>query len=743
MKHHDVHVVDMMAEKIDCSVLGKVVADIKPDTVGITSDTLTFQAAIDTAKTVKLAKHDTIVVVGGAHSNVLPAYPLKYDCFDISVYGEGERTAVELWSRLARGESYSDVAGIAFRDGDKIVVNPKRYLIKNLDDIPFPARSLFPMDKYDSKYSPIGTSRGCPFACSFCLPTNTKILMADMSWVNIQDVTIGDKIIGVNQSKQWRYKHGTVLKTFKRSAEVFEITTDKGTVRCTKDHKWLMHDVWKSLQDIEDNAKYNARINSERSELRYVATPQVSIPKTNDYKKGYVSGALLGDGCVRQRTVKRPYGNYSYWQMQLVGDYEMLDQSLEYFHDLGFNSVHQRKFNGGKLYKCNRSVVTEKSGEAEKIHQMIISGDTPEWRRGFLAGIYDAEGGCSGSLRFSNKSVSLKCKIKDALAYFGFDSIIEPNAVLLHGGLPEIIRFFALTSPAVTHKRQAIRDGDRVNCSSPIVKIKSLGEMEVYDIQTTVESFIADGFVTHNCSNNIVWQRTYRFRSSDSVIGEIKAVIAGYGTKKLYFREDLFTANRNRVMELCNKLVESGITIDWECESRVGTIDSEMLLLMKRAGCKLIWFGVESGSQRILDRLNKQTTVPQIVETYRLCKDAGIPAGASFIIGVPGETAEDVNKTASLARKLNPEFAWFNILTGYPTSPLYEYVKENKLYETETEHGILIARTETASRSELEATRRQLDKKVTLRRAFREFSRGTLTPGKILQGVQCMIRRNN
>jgi len=420
-RQHDVKVIDVGAERLNNDSLRERISKVNPEIVGITSDTLTFQRAIEIAEIVKQVDQKIIVVIGGAHSNVFPAYPLKYDCFDISVYGEGERTAIELWNTIEKGESYRGIKGIAFRGTDGITINPRRELIENLDELPFPARHLFPMNKYKGEGSlhvspvyPVGTSRGCPFSCAFC-------------------------------------------------------------------------------------------------------------------------------------------------------------------------------------------------------------------------------------------------------------------------------------------------------------------------------------------SNNVVFGRKYRFRSSQSVVNEIELLINEYNAKGIYFREDLFTVNKKRVMALCDEIRKRGLDFDWECESRVNTINEEMLTAMKGSGCKQIWFGVESGSQRILDDLNKQITLSQIRETYRLCQRVGIKAGASFMIGVPGETIDDVQNTISLAEELKPEFAWFNIFTGYPTSPLYEYVKKNKLYEKEINHGILIVETNELDRRKLERIQRYADRKVNgymkrlFRQAFLEAKRGTLTRQKVIRGVRYLL----
>jgi anaerobic magnesium-protoporphyrin IX monomethyl ester cyclase len=398
-KRHDVRIIDMGAEGLNHDLLRKRVAKIRPEIVGITADTLAFQRALDIAEIVKHTDKKITVVIGGAHSNALPAYPLNYDCFDISVHGEGEGTAVELWDRIDRGISYEDVRGISFRGKNSVVINPARELIENLDALPFPARHLFPMDRYSgekhlsvSPIYPVNTSRGCPFACAFC-------------------------------------------------------------------------------------------------------------------------------------------------------------------------------------------------------------------------------------------------------------------------------------------------------------------------------------------SHNVGFGRRYRARGPKSVLDEIEMLINQYRIRGIYFRENLFTANRQRVMGICDEIGKRSLDFKWECNSRVNTMDEEMLQAMKAAGCELVWCGFESGSQRVLDILNKQITVSQTREACNLCHKVGIRVGSTFMIGTPGETMDDIQQTIDFVEELKPKLEWsfFHVYTPYPVSPLYEFIKKNRLYESEINHGFLMIKTAEFTRGRLEEIQRYIHNRLMKREDRREL----------------------
>lgn len=181
------------------------------------------------------------------------------------------------------------------------------------------------------------------------------------------------------------------------------------------------------------------------------------------------------------------------------------------------------------------------------------------------------------------------------------------------------------------------------------------------------------------CSVSSIWGRTYRYLSSDKIIEEIKYLISKYSCHSLYFREDNFTSNKNRVLEFCEKAKPLGI--EFVCESRIDNLDRELLEKMKDAGLKGLYLGLESGSDRVLKLMNKNITVGMIREKVGLIKDVGIKIMASWVIHCPGETQEEAEQTFLLARKLNCEINNFNVFAGIPTSKFYNDLLVTKEYE--------------------------------------------------------------
>jgi len=191
------------------------------------------------------------------------------------------------------------------------------------------------------------------------------------------------------------------------------------------------------------------------------------------------------------------------------------------------------------------------------------------------------------------------------------------------------------------------------------------------------------------CSVGSVWGRRYSFFSAERIIEDIDKLVADYKIKGIYFREDNFTLRRDRVIQFCEILLHKDYKIRWACETRVDTLDKELIKLMHRAGCRAFYIGAESGSQRILDFLKKDITLDIIRDVVTCSKNVGIKVALSFVIGIPTETAEEQKETLNFIKELKPNFYWINVFVGLPKSHLYNYIIENNLYEHIDDRGLV------------------------------------------------------
>jgi radical SAM superfamily enzyme YgiQ (UPF0313 family) len=157
-----------------------------------------------------------------------------------------------------------------------------------------------------------------------------------------------------------------------------------------------------------------------------------------------------------------------------------------------------------------------------------------------------------------------------------------------------------------------------------------------------------------------------RLVSIENVIRLLETYI-DLGIKEVEFYDETFNLNTNRVIEFANHVINKGLKFKWSFRSRVDKVNDEMLKLIKRAGCQRIQYGVEAGTDRVLEILKKEITVDQIKQCFRLTNKVKIDTVAYFILGNPGETLEEMNKTIQLAREIKPtylEYAIFNISPG-------------------------------------------------------------------------------
>jgi radical SAM superfamily enzyme YgiQ (UPF0313 family) len=169
-----------------------------------------------------------------------------------------------------------------------------------------------------------------------------------------------------------------------------------------------------------------------------------------------------------------------------------------------------------------------------------------------------------------------------------------------------------------------------------------------------------------------------RFRTPEHVIEEMAMGIQDYNATHFTFFDDTFTLNKERVIKLCNLIKQRGFDkkIKWACLSRVDTVDKELFIILKKAGCTTVYLGVESGSQYILDKLDKRIKLHEIKQTFSIAKEIGIKTVAFFMIGVPYETRETIVQTKKFISKLKPDYIELSIFTPYPGTEFYYRINQ-------------------------------------------------------------------
>jgi len=190
----------------------------------------------------------------------------------------------------------------------------------------------------------------------------------------------------------------------------------------------------------------------------------------------------------------------------------------------------------------------------------------------------------------------------------------------------------------------------------------------------------------HNCTFcgvRATWGRSFRMRSAENVLDEIEQLIETYGAERIAFQDDNLTVHRKRAAAIFDGMVDRGLNVTWEAHNglQASTLNDELLEKMKRSGCVSFTVGIESGTPEILRRVKKPVNLKTLPRTIRKAQDLGMDVRGFFIIGFPGETLQQVQRTCKLARSLQLSVTAFAILTPLPGSQLYEECVEDGLID--------------------------------------------------------------
>lgn len=195
-----------------------------------------------------------------------------------------------------------------------------------------------------------------------------------------------------------------------------------------------------------------------------------------------------------------------------------------------------------------------------------------------------------------------------------------------------------------------------------------------------VTSMITSRGCPHYCSfcTQGVFGHHYRARSAESVVSEMEYLVRRYKIKTLMIMDDTFTADKERVYSICELIIKKNLDVSWLCYADIKDMNKDLLVEMKKAGCFQLYYGIESGTQRILDLMNKKITIEQIYSVIKDTKRAGLEVRGQFILGYPTETLKDIERTISFAKRLDIDYAEFGVLVPLPGSSVYNWAESEK-----------------------------------------------------------------
>ena len=249
------------------------------------------------------------------------------------------------------------------------------------------------------------------------------------------------------------------------------------------------------------------------------------------------------------------------------------------------------------------------------------------------------------------------------------------------------------------------------------------------------------------CTTVRMFGRRYRMRTPKNVVDELQYLKKRFGANRFTFYDDAFTVDQDRVLAICREIKNRKLKIEWDCETRVDMVTKELLLEMKNAGCASIWFGVESGSQKVLDAMRKGISPSQIVKAFKWAKEAGLITVAGVVLGFPGETKETIEETTKFIEKLNPNDVGYYIATPYPGTPLYNKVVEEGILRitdfNKFDTATPLFEMGTMTGDELRDIRERAFQRFYLRPAyfFSIFGTGRLWSFAIIRTILAHLRR--
>jgi len=213
------------------------------------------------------------------------------------------------------------------------------------------------------------------------------------------------------------------------------------------------------------------------------------------------------------------------------------------------------------------------------------------------------------------------------------------------------------------------------------------------------------------CPAGSMFEFRVRERSVEHVMRELRLCVEQFGIRDFLFHGDTFTLHKRWLIDLCKAIVDEGLQIHWGCNSRVDTIDDERAEWLRRAGCWVVAFGFEHGSQAMLDKMKKGTRVEKAFEAVRICRRHGLKVHGFFVIGLPWETRETLEECYRFARALDTDFFDFNIAYPLPGTEYFEIARRDGLIEADDPgaggYAVAAVRTYELTSAQLTAWRRR------------------------------------
>jgi DNA repair photolyase len=359
----------------------------------------------------------------------------------------------------------------------------------------------------------INPYRGCEHGCLYCAHGDTPILMGNGRTLPISELRVGDEIYGTRfDGKYRRYVKSRVLAHWSVIKPAYRTTLEDGTELITSgDHRFLTDRGWKHVTDTRPVQRpHLTTFNKLMGTGGFAEGPL----QNDDYRRGYLCGMIRGDAYFSVRLQQRSDGSTreAYHFRLALCDHEALLRAQDYLLDFEVATGEYQFAAAVGNRRALHAITASSISKGQAIRRLIEwpNAASREWSAGFLAGIFDAEGGFSQTVfRICNTDPEIIRWISDSMRVFGFRFVIEHlpfehrkpmDVVRMLGGLKEHLRFFHTVHPAIIRKLDLTNQAIKSDAKLRVAIVEPLGQaMRLYDITTETEDFIANGVVSHNC----------------------------------------------------------------------------------------------------------------------------------------------------------------------------------------------------------------------------------------------------
>jgi DNA repair photolyase len=541
----------------------------------------------------------------------------------------------------------------------------------------------------------INPYRGCEHGCVYCQSGDTPILMANGTTRPLEDLREGDAIYGTQRIGWYRrYVTTQVLAHWSVIKPAYRITLEDGTTLVTgADHRFLTERGWKFVTDSKSGGTQRAHL-TVNNKLMGTGRFAVGPEKGSDFRLGYLCGVIRGDGSIGSYADKRAREKNRFthrFRLALCDD-EALARTKQY---LSMCRVETRSFVFAAASTTRRlvnAISNQTRAGVDEVRKLIAWPIVPtlEWHKGFLAGIFDAEGNYGdGILRISNTDREIIDRIARSLLALNFKFVIEHidrtvtkpiDVVRLTGGLVEHLRFFHSVDPAISRKRDIAGQAVKSEAPLKVISIEPLGKaMRLYDITTGTEDFIANGVVSHNCyarpshayvglSPGLDFETKLFYKSDAAAVLEKELAAPSYKCSPI-----MIGANTDpyQPLEKTLKVTRSLLEVLLRCRHPVtittkGALvarDVDLLAELARDGLTRVMFSIptlNNDMKRVLEP--RAASAGAKLKAMRVLAEAGVPVGVLVAPIIPVLTEHEIESVLEASREAGASLAGYTML---------------------------------------------------------------------------------